>query len=357
MPQPHAVTPVILSGGAGTRLWPLSRAAQPKQFLEFTPGGTMLAQTLARSSSRKGLPFAAPIIIGNVAHADLVKQQCAGQPVSIIFEPVGRNTAPAIALGALALPEDALMLVMPSDHVIADVPAFQDAIVAAAPLASEGWLVTFGIKPTSPETGYGYIRKGAALAGELFRVESFVEKPDLATAHAYLAEGTYCWNAGIFLFTAGAYMSALAEFAPEMARAVRAAWEKSERVDGNVFPDLQEFSASPSDSIDYAVMEKVSNVAVVPADIGWSDIGSWDALYDMLDKDGSGNVQIGDVVSIESGGCLVRSEGPTVTLAGVNDLIVIATGDAVMVLPRGNSQDVKKIVEELKARKHPVLDR
>tara|TARA_R110000782_G_scaffold78293_3_gene155874 strand:- start:61152 stop:62216 length:1065 start_codon:yes stop_codon:yes gene_type:complete len=349
-----AITPVILSGGSGTRLWPLSRAAKPKQFLQFTPGGTMLELTLERTPDGT---FADPVIVCNAAHADMVAGQCGGRDATLILEPAARNTAPAIALAALALPGDALMLVSPSDHVIVDVAAFHAAIASAAPLAAQGWLVTFGVNPSGPETGYGYIRRGAAVAGEICRVERFVEKPDAATAQAYLDEGNYSWNAGIFLFRADAYLEALASHAPEILAAARAAMATAVRDGAQIRPDAQSFAASPSDSIDYAVMEKADKVAVVPVDMGWSDIGSWDALYELLDKDEDGNAHVGDVLALDSKGCLVRSDGPVVTLAGVEDLIVIATSDTVMVLPRGKSQDVKKIVEGLKARKHPVLDR
>lgn len=349
-----AITPVILSGGSGTRLWPLSRSAKPKQFLQFTPGGTMLELTLARTPDGA---FADPVIVCNAAHADMVAGQCGGRAATLILEPAARNTAPAIALAALALPEDALMLVSPSDHVIVDVTAFHAAIASAAPLAAQGWLVTFGVNPSGPETGYGYIRRGAVVAGEICQVERFVEKPDAATAQAYLDEGCYSWNAGIFLFRADAYLEALACHAPDILAAARAAMAAAGRDGAQIRPDARSFAASPSDSIDYAVMEKADKVAVVPVDMGWSDIGSWDALYELLDKDEDGNVHSGDVLALDSKGCLVRSDGPVVTLAGVENLIVIATGEAVMILPRGKSQDVKKIVEELKATKHPALDR
>lgn len=347
------IIPVILSGGSGTRLWPLSRKARPKQFLEFTPGGTMLEQTLARTAGQAG--YGAPVIVCGAGHAALVAEQGAGQGAMLILEPSARNTAPAIALAALALDEAALMLVMPSDHIIARPDAFLDAVAAAAPLAAQSWLVTFGVMPTGPETGYGYIRRGDALDERLFRVERFVEKPDAATAQAYIDEGCYSWNAGIFLFSAGAYLDALHAFAPDMLAAARAAMDGAQR-DGSVIrPAADAFAASPSDSIDYAVMEKAEKVAVAPVDMGWSDIGSWDALHELLAKDQNGNAHVGEVISIGGSGNLVRSDGPVVTLAGVSDLIVIATGDAVMILPRGSSQDVKKIVEELKAQAHPTL--
>jgi len=348
------ITPVILSGGSGTRLWPLSRRATPKQFLEFTPGGTMLAQTLARAPEDEA-GFAAPVIVCNADHADLVARHCEGRAATVILEPVARNTAPAIALAALALRPDALMLVMPSDHVIADVDAFRRAVSTAAPLAAADWLVTFGIEPDAPETGYGYIERGDAISDGLFRVSRFVEKPDHATARAYVSTGKYSWNAGIFLFRAGAYRDALAAHAPEMLVAAEAAMAGARREGIFLRPDGAAFAQSPSDSVDYAVMEKATKVAVAPVDMGWSDIGSWDALYDLSQKDGHGNVCSGDVEPVDATGCLVRSDGPLVTLCGVEDLIVIATGDSVMILPRGKSQDTKRIVEALKARQHPAL--
>lgn len=312
----------------------------------------MLAQTLTRVPEEK---FSQPVIVCNAAHAEMVTGHCAGRATTLILEPAARNTAPAIALAALALPEEALMLVSPSDHVIADVAAFHEAIAAAIPLAEQDWLVTFGITPTGPETGYGYIRRGAEISGKLCEVERFVEKPDLITAQAYLDEGCYNWNAGIFLLRAGAYIDALREHAPQMLDAARQAMEQAVREGSHVLPDGTAFKASPSDSVDYAVMEKAAKVAVVPVDMGWSDIGSWDALYELLEKDGDANLHVGDVISLDSSGCLVRSEGPLVTLSGVKDLVVVATNDAVMILPRGQSQDVKKIVDALKAGQHPIL--
>ena len=352
------VVPIILSGGSGTRLWPMSRKAKPKQLLRLTGDETMLQQTVRRAASRYG--YEPPIIVANAAHADEIESQLAGIGIfggTLILEPAARNTAAAIALAALEAPADALLLVMPSDHVIANVPAFQQAVSSAAPTAAEGWLVTFGIAPDGPETGYGYIKRGAALADGVFQVERFVEKPDAATAEAYLADGGYSWNGGIFLFTASAYLEALARFDPAVLYAARTALEKAKREGARVYPDREAFSASPDESIDYAVMEKAERVAVMPVEMGWSDLGSWDALHSIAKRDSDDNAHHGEVVAIDTSGCLIRTDGPLVAAVGIKDLIVIATGDAVLILPRGSSQDVKRAIETLKRDGHVSLDR
>jgi len=353
----NLITPVILSGGSGTRLWPLSRSQRPKQLLALTGERTMLQMTAARCID--SAVFGPSIIVTNALHANDIAEQLAGDgtaPQAVILEPAGRNTAPAIALAAIEAKPDSALLVMPSDHVIVDVPAFHAAIARALPLVAEGWLVTFGITPDAPETGYGYIKRGGEIEPGVNRVDAFVEKPDRARAEAYLAEGNYSWNAGIFLFRADAYMAALERHDPKIALHARAAMAAAAR-DGNmVSPEPASFLECPSDSIDYAVMERDDRVAVVPVDMGWSDVGSWDALHALGDKGGDGNVIHGDVVAIDTANCLVRSEGPVVTMVGVHDLIVVATHDAVMILPRGSSQEVKRIVEQLKGRAHQVLD-
>lgn len=330
----NTITPVILAGGSGTRLWPLSRKDRAKQFLPLLSDKTMLAETLERVS---GDLFDRPLLVGGESQAEMLGDYDA----TPILEPMARNTAPAIALAALALPRDATMLVMPSDHVIADRDAFMAAVAKALPLALQGWLVTFGIAATGPETGYGYIKSGEEVGDGLFDVEQFVEKPDRETAQSYLAEGGYHWNGGIFLFAAGAYLDALRDHAPEIAAATR----KAVGDDGTI--DVDAFSESPSISIDYAVMEKARKVAVVPVSMGWSDIGSWDALYDIADKDEAENARSAKTVAIESRDCLVRSDGPIVATVGVEDLIVVATGDAVLVMKRGDSQRVKDVTEAL----------
>ncbi|MET0269832.1 MAG: mannose-1-phosphate guanylyltransferase/mannose-6-phosphate isomerase [Sphingomonas sp.] len=352
------ITPVILSGGSGTRLWPLSRTGRPKQLLALTHIETMLQLTARRADD--ATRFGDPVVVANAAHVDQIEAQLRAvgvTPAPLILEPVARNTAPAIALAALAADPEALLLVMPSDHVIADIAAFRAAIEAAVPLAEDGWLVTFGIAPQAPDTGYGYIRTGAPLGDGVRRVERFVEKPDRATAEAYLAEGCYVWNGGIFLFRADAYLAALDAYVPAIAAAARASLAAARTEGARLFPDAEAFAASPSDSIDYAVMEKAARVAVAPVDMGWSDVGSWDALHDIAAKDGDGNVHHGEVVAIDTSGCLIRSDGPLVAAVGVKDLIVIATGDAILIMPRGSSQEVKRAVEALKAQGHVTLDR
>ncbi len=337
------ITPVILSGGSGTRLWPMSRGECPKQFLALTAPETMFELTLARAGDAER--FAQPVIVAGAHHAELVEKQLRNRPATLILEPCARNTAPAIALAALCV--NGPMLVMPSDHVISDVPAFLAAIDAALPLVEAGWLVTFGIKPDGPETGYGYIQTGEALAPGVSRVARFVEKPDRATAEKMIAGGDHVWNGGIFLFRADAYLDALSEHAPEMLGACQAAMLGSQKIGARILPDAAAFAATPSDSIDYAVMEKAARVAVVPVEMGWSDIGSWDALYAHGEKDGGGNVFGGDVVARDTRNSLIRSDGLRISVSGVSDLIIIASGNDVMILPRGQAQDVK---EMLKAR-------
>ncbi|MBA2935115.1 mannose-1-phosphate guanyltransferase [Sphingomonas sp. CGMCC 1.13654] len=325
--------------------------------LSLTHAETMLQMTARRTAGDR---FAAPIVVANAAHADEIDAQLAdvGIPdAQLILEPAARNTAPAIALAAVEAEPDAILLVMPSDHVIADVAAFHEAIGRAVPLVEAGWLITFGITPVAPETGYGYIRRGETIGDGVQRVDSFVEKPDRATAERYLASGDHSWNGGIFLFTAGAYMAALEQFAPGMADAARDAMAAARRDGRHVHPDPQVFGRSPSDSIDYAVMEKAERVAVVPVDMGWSDVGSWDALHALAPKDEDDNAHHGEVIAIDTANCLIRSEGPLVAAVGVKDLIVIATRDAVLVLPRGDSQQVKRAVEALKRDGHITLDK
>lgn len=346
------IVPVILSGGSGTRLWPMSRPETPKQLLALTAEETMLQLTARRTLDEAR--FDPPIIVANDAHADTVETQLAkvgAVPQALILEPVGRNTAPAIALAALAADPGSPLLVMPSDHVITDPVSFRRAIEAALPLAEDGWLVTFGITPDKPETGYGYIEMGEAIAAGVHRVARFVEKPDRATAESMLAAGGHAWNGGIFLFRADIFLGALAVHAPDMLAAVRAAMDDAERDGARIHPHAEHFAGSPSDSIDYAVMEKAERVAVVPVDMGWSDLGSWDALHALSRCDASDNACDGNAILIDSRNCLVRSDGPRIALVGVDDLIVVASGNDILILPRGRSQDVRKVTEHLKEQK------
>lgn len=347
MAEDERIVPVILSGGAGTRLWPLSSRAKPKQFLALAGERTMLQETALRA----GDPalFQAPLIVGSAEHASLLATQLdesGTSPLALILEPSARNTAPAIALAALAVEPSRLLLVMPSDHVVRDQTAFSAAVAAARPLARQDWLVTFGIRPTHAETGFGYIRRGEALGGGVYRVERFVEKPEAAAARRYLDEGCYDWNGGIFMFRAGRYLEALRTLAPAILEAASAAMDRAGRGGTDIRPDPDAFAAAPSVSIDYAVMEKDGRVAVVPVEMGWSDIGSWDALHALRERDSRGNVASGPATLIDSDNCLVHSAGKRVVALGVSDLIVIVGDDEVLVLPRGQSQRVKEAVEQ-----------
>ncbi|HEV7122521.1 MAG TPA: mannose-1-phosphate guanylyltransferase/mannose-6-phosphate isomerase [Rhodanobacter sp.] len=346
--------PLILSGGSGTRLWPVSRKNLPKQFLALAGKGTLFQQTLART---RPLPdVAAPIVVASEDHRFLAAEQLLDAGVEgadIVLEPLARNTAPAIALGALqALQRDpeALLLVLPADHLIADTSAFTDAVTQAMPLAAQGWLVTFGIRPDRPDTGFGYIRRTESIDDHGYRVGQFVEKPDLATAESYLADGGYDWNSGMFLFKASRYLEELAKHAPEMLAAVREAHAQASIDLDFVRIDRDAFARVPEDSIDYAVMEKTAHAAVIPIDCGWSDIGSWSALWLTGGKDAHGNLCEGDTMPVDTRNSLLRShDRHLLATVGVDDLIVVTTPDATLVAHRDAAQDVKKIVERLKA--------
>jgi mannose-1-phosphate guanylyltransferase/mannose-6-phosphate isomerase len=343
------ILPVVLSGGSGTRLWPLSRELFPKQLLNLQGGDeTLLQATLARTA---GLPdLAPPIIVCNEAHRFLVAEQVRSLGVSgarIVLEPCARNTAPAIALAALAADPDALLLVLPADHVIRKPADFQSAVRRAIPLAEEGCLVTFGVVPESPETGYGYILCGAP-RGEGFEIDRFVEKPDRATAEGFLAEGGYLWNSGMFLFKASRYLEELARHAPAMFAAAKAAVAAARSDLDFLRVDATAFASSPSDSIDYAVMEKTDAAAVVPLAAGWSDVGSWSSLHEALERDDSGNALRGDVLSHDTQGSFVLAESRLVATVGLRDHIVVETKDAVLVAPKDRVQEVKQVVERIK---------
>jgi mannose-1-phosphate guanylyltransferase/mannose-6-phosphate isomerase len=349
------ITPVILSGGMGTRLWPLSRELYPKQLLPLVGERTMLQETLHRLA---GVDTAAPIIVCNEAHRFLVAEQLrqmGSKPQAILLEPVGRNTAPAIALAALKAEPDALLLVLPADHVIRDMKAFQAAIKVAAVSAQAGRMVTFGIVPTAPETGYGYIKKApsdgkaAAQGAAVHPIAQFVEKPTAERAQQFLADGNYFWNSGMFLFKASSYLKELQRFAPDIAAAAQAALTAAQPDLDFVRVDKAAFEACRSDSIDYAVMEKTADAVVVPLDAGWSDVGSWSSLQDALPGDANGNVTRGDVLHEDTVGCYLYSGSRLVSTVGLKDHVVVETKDAVLVAPKNRVQDVKALVARLKA--------
>ena len=348
----QVIVPVLLSGGAGTRLWPVSRALHPKQLLPMTGELTMLQETARRFS---GSDFGAPLVVCNDEHRFTIAAQLqdAGiSPQAIVLEPMGRNTAPAAAVAALTLLErspDALMLLAASDHVIDDVDAFVAAVRVAAGAARQQRLVSIGVKPTRAETGYGYINRGAELAGVpgAFAMRRFVEKPDHATAEGFVASGQYLWNASIFLFEPGAYLAELEKYAPDVLNSAKRALEKGKRDLDFLRLDREEFARCPAISIDYAVMERTDRAAVVPADIGWSDVGSWSVLWERGKKDAAGNVVSGDVIVEESRDNFIRSDSRLVAALGVENLVIVATSDAVLVASRARDQEVKRIVEQL----------
>jgi len=343
-----SICPVIMAGGSGTRLWPLSRAAHPKQFLRLHGEDTMLQATVKRLS---GLDIQASITICNEEHRFFVAEQLReiDKLGSIILEPVGRNTAPAIALAALTAKDDPLLLVLAADHVIQDEAAFREAVIRAIPLAEAGKLVTFGIVPSAPHTGYGYIQRGKDL-GEGFEVDAFVEKPSSDVAQDYFSSGDYYWNSGMFLFRASNYLEELKKFRPDIL----------EQCQGSVMDvktdldflriDKDMFESCPAESVDYAVMEKTSHAVVVPMDAGWSDIGSWSSLWDISEKDGYGNSTHGDVILHSTRNSYVRADDKLIAVIGVDDLVIVSTKDALMVAHKDRTQDVKIITDILKTR-------
>lgn len=353
------IHPVVLSGGAGTRLWPLSRTLYPKQLLPLTAESSLLQETVARVGDPGR--FAPPLVICNEEHRFIIAEQLRNDgrsAAAIVLEPVGRNTAPAVACAALLLARadpDALMLVLPSDHRIERPDAFLAAVRVAQQAARDGALVTFGITPNAPETGYGYIRRAGPYrlgGGDLpgcFAIERFVEKPDRATAETFLADGGYAWNSGMFLFTAGAYLAELGRLEPEMLARCREAMAAG-RTDLDFYRlDRKAFEACPAQSIDYAVMEHAAKAAVVPVDAGWNDVGSWSALWSVGGKDADGNVHNGDVIASDTRNSYLRAEGPLLCTVGVDDLVVVATEDAVLVVSRDRAEAVGQLVKAMAA--------
>ena len=358
------IQPVVLSGGSGTRLWPLSREKYPKQLLPLIGEDSLLQATVRRVEGIAGLEVAAPLVVCNEEYRFVIAEQLRvmGKPGTVVLEPLGRNTAPALTLAAQAAIKngaDPVLLVMPADHVIVNTQAFQAVVRQGAALAEAGAVVTFGITPDAPETGYGYIQSGDAFGADgAKRIARFVEKPDLATAQAYLDEGTYSWNSGLFMMRASVWLAALEVCRPDIAAACQTAWAQG-REDGEfVRVGKEAFSQCPSDSIDYAVMERIAvghaqAVAlpvgvVIPLSAGWSDVGAWEALWNVLPKDAEGNVAQGDVLMQDSRNTLALSEGRLIACVGVDDLIVVETADAILVAHKNKTQDVKKIVDRLK---------
>jgi mannose-1-phosphate guanylyltransferase / mannose-6-phosphate isomerase len=343
------IQPVIMSGGSGTRLWPMSRASRPKQFLKLVTDKTMFQETALRVSPALDGVFLNPVVIAGGKHGVLITEQLNEiniEPADIILEPCARNTAAVAAVAAAWVArgkEDALVLLMPADHHIADAAEFRNAVAKGANAAKEGYIVTFGIKPDTPHTGYGYIQTGAPLFDAVYNVGAFKEKPDAATAQKYLEDGGYYWNAGIFLFKASAMLDELAKHAPDIKASAMEALQKSVMSGAALRLDETIFSLCPANSIDYAVMEKTDKTAIVaPVDVGWTDIGSWS---EVSSQDASNNV-----AAINSNNNVIRSDGPFIAAAGVEGLIIVATGDAVLVARRDDAQQVRAIVEELKSR-------
>ena len=364
------LVPVVLCGGSGTRLWPLSRETYPKQFLPLGGNGaSMLQDTVQRTQGVAGhVPKSPPIVVCNVEHRFLAAQQLqeAGvQGARLVLEPVGRNTAPALTLAALLADPQAVLLAMPADHVVRDVASLHRAIETAWRLAVDGAMVTFGVVADRPETGYGYIETARPIAnGAAFTIASFAEKPTREVAQRYLDGGNYLWNSGLFMVRADQWLKAMAELQPAMLGACRAAMERSSRDLDFVRPDEQSFCACPADSIDYAVMERLPGHAalampacVVPLDAGWSDLGAWDALWDVLPRDADGNAHTGHTLAVDTRDSLLFSQSALVTTVGVDNLIVVETPDAILVADKRKTQDVKKVVAALKARQRPVTDR
>lgn len=348
------IIPIIMAGGSGTRLWPLSRSLYPKQFLSLTNENSLLQETLKRLDGLNCLP---PVIVSNNEHRFIVAEQLRQFGVDdfqIILEPVGRNTAPAVALAALKSLElhgDHHMLVLAADHAIQDIEAFHAAVLAAEQESVDNKLVTFGIVPTKPETGYGYIKKGEQVKNSVFKVNSFVEKPDLETAKNYLEQKCYLWNSGMFMFKASVYLDELKKFRPDILAACKESLSSASTDLDFIRLNSDVFAECPDESIDYAVMEKTQDCVVIPLDADWSDIGSWTSLWEISEKDEHENVSHGDVINYNSRNNYIYSEGSLISTVGVNNLIIVQTKDALLVAQQDNVQDIKKIVEILKKQK------
>ncbi len=373
MTSPVLIQPVVLSGGSGTRLWPLSREKYPKQLLSLIGDDSLLQATVRRVQGTPGIELTQAMVVCNEEYRFVIAEQLRlmGQTGTIVLEPFGRNTAPALTLAALSAQtnqDDPVLLVMPADHVITDVAAFQKVVSQGATLAANGAVVTFGITPDAPETGYGYIQSGISYdnvdTAEARHIARFVEKPDLATAQSYLADGSYLWNSGLFMMRASVWLSAMGVCRPDILAACQAAWEQGKTDSEFVRVDKDAFAQCPSDSIDYAVMERLANVKtpngatlppglVLPMRAGWSDVGAWDALWQVLPKDSHGNVSQGDVLLQDCENTLALSEGRLVACVGVSDLVVVETADAILVSHKDKTQNVKKIVDALKAKGRP----
>jgi len=358
------IQPVILSGGSGTRLWPLSREKYPKQLLPLIGDDSLLQATVRRVEGIQGIELAAPMVVCNEEYRFVIAEQLRvmGKPGTVVLEPLGRNTAPALTIAAQtasANGADPVLLVMPADHVIVDKDAFQDVVCKGAVLAEAGAIVTFGITPDAPETGYGYIQTGAAFdPNGAQRISRFVEKPDLQTAESYLREGNYLWNSGLFMVRASVWLKALSQCRPDILAACGTAMAAGKSDGEFVRVGKEAFSACPSDSIDYAVMERIARPdaaaglpagVVIPLSAGWSDVGAWEALWKALPKDEQGNVAQGDVMLQDTTNTLALSEGRLIACVGLNDLVIVETADAVLVAHKDRTQDVKKIVDRLKA--------
>ncbi|MEZ8028397.1 mannose-1-phosphate guanylyltransferase/mannose-6-phosphate isomerase [Enterovibrio norvegicus] len=351
MRKRNKILPIIMAGGSGSRLWPMSRTFFPKQFLSLVSKYTMLQETIFRLDD---IDHLSPLVICNQEHRFLVAEQlrtASISPEAIILEPFGRNTAPAVAIAALKAieqGEDPILLVLSSDHVIKQTDAFTEAVKTAAMSAAQGYMTTFGVVPDKPETGFGYIKHGEQIAGQSYKVEAFVEKPDLSTAEEYLALGQYYWNSGMFMFNASTFLSELDKFSPNILTACKRSLDNAREDLDFVRLDEKEFELCPDDSIDYAVMEKTNLAVVVPMQAGWSDVGSWSALWDIEEKNSEGNVVIGDVIADTTKNSYINAQNRLVATVGVNDLIVVETKDAVLVAHRDHVQRVKNIVNTLK---------